>query len=641
MPRDRTARCGRAAPPPSSQNGVSSMNEFTEREAIERDEDPEAMLLAKCEVPEHKRFCWSCSRPVGRGGGSAAALRGACEHCGTRYSFGPDLASGDLVAGQYEVRGCLAYGGVGWIYLARDRRVGGRPVVLKGLRNPGDLEAHIAALAERQFLSEVVHPAIVKIFNFVTHRDAAGTGCGYIVMEYVAGRSLAGVLDQRGAPLTPAEAISYLLKVLPALDYLHSLGLAYNDLKPDNIMVSPDEVKLIDLGAVAAVNSGGFLYGTPGFQAPEIARTGPTVATDIYTIGRTLAALTRPPGAPRDRIAESEYPAFSKLLRRATHPDPAARFPSIRALIGQLTGVLRMMVVQLTESDQPRISAVFAEPRQSDFGVDLMLRTLRSAESGGGRPQLTAAAVAAALPVPAAASADSGGQWGGDWRFEWFAGLTALTSAALDVAQRRFEVVNAMLPGETAPLLALAATAELLGDAADPGDRDRWFDIATEHYRAVWQSDRTIVSAGFGLARRLLAAGDREAAIATLRRVPVRSSAYDRARMTISLLLAARPAADLTQDRLDEAAARLTDLAREARVLELCSVVLDSALHWFLAGGRPQRPTDTILGCAYAEPDLRRGLESALRAVARATPDTLARFALVDRANTVRPRSWY
>ncbi|WP_194290946.1 serine/threonine-protein kinase [Nocardia aurantia] len=619
------------------------MNEFTAREAIERDEDPEAGLLSKCEVPEHKRFCWSCGQPVGRGGGSAAALRGACRNCDTRYSFGPDLAAGDLVAGQYEVRGCLAYGGVGWIYLARDRRVGGRPVVLKGLRNPGDLEAHIAALAERQFLSEVVHPAIVKIFNFVTHHDASGAGRGYIVMEYVAGRSLAGVLDQRGAPLTPAEAISYLLKVLPALDYLHSLGLAYNDLKPDNIMVSPDEVKLIDLGAVAAVNSGGFLYGTPGFQAPEIARTGPTVATDIYTIGRTLAALTRPPGAPRDRIVDSEYPAFTKLLRRATHSDPAARFPSVRALIGQLTGVLRMMVVRSADSDQPQLSAVFAEPRQSDFGVDLILRTLRSAESADGRPQLTAAAVAAALPVPAAVSAldESRGHRGGDWRFEWFAGLTALTSEAIEAAQRRFEVVNAMLPGETAPLLALAATAELLGDAADPGDRDRWYDTATEHYRAVWQSDRTIVSAGFGLARRLLAAGDREAAIATLRRVPVRSSAYDRARMTISLLLAAGPAADLTQDRLEEAAARLTDLAREARVLELCSVVLDGALHWVLAGGRPQRPTDTILGCAYAEPDLRRGLESALRAVARATPDTLARFALVDRANTVRPRSWY
>ena len=57
-------------------------------------------------------------------------------------------------------------------------------------------------------------------------------------------------------------------------------------------MLTEEQLKLIDLGAVSRINSFGYLYGTPGFQAPEIVRTGPTVATDIYTVGRTLAALT-------------------------------------------------------------------------------------------------------------------------------------------------------------------------------------------------------------------------------------------------------------------------------------------------------------------------------------------------------------
>ena len=57
-------------------------------------------------------------------------------------------------------------------------------------------------------------------------------------------------------------------------------------------MLTEEQLKLIDLGAVSRINSFGYLYGTPGYQAPEIVRTGPTVATDIYTVGRTLAALT-------------------------------------------------------------------------------------------------------------------------------------------------------------------------------------------------------------------------------------------------------------------------------------------------------------------------------------------------------------
>ena len=65
------------------------------------------------------------------------------------------------------------------------------------------------------------------------------------------------------------QAIAYMLEILPALGYLHSIGLTYNDLKPENIMLTEEQLKLIDLGAVSRVNSFGYLYGTPGYQAPE------------------------------------------------------------------------------------------------------------------------------------------------------------------------------------------------------------------------------------------------------------------------------------------------------------------------------------------------------------------------------------
>ena len=74
-------------------------------------------------------------------------LHAGSRKCGRGYSFSPKLAAGDLVAGQYQVVGCLAHGGLGWIYLARDRNVSDRWVVLKGLLDSGDTDAMSAAVA--------------------------------------------------------------------------------------------------------------------------------------------------------------------------------------------------------------------------------------------------------------------------------------------------------------------------------------------------------------------------------------------------------------------------------------------------------------------------------------------------------------
>src|SRR5438067_2351281 len=83
------------------------------------------------------------------------------------------------------VVGALAHGGLGWIYLAVDRAVSDRWVVLKGLLDTGDEDALAAAVSERRFLAEIEHPNIVRIYNFVEHLDQrSGTLDGYIVMEY-------------------------------------------------------------------------------------------------------------------------------------------------------------------------------------------------------------------------------------------------------------------------------------------------------------------------------------------------------------------------------------------------------------------------------------------------------------------------
>ena len=137
-----------------------------------------------------------------------------------------------------------------------------------------------AALAERRFLAEVEHPNIVKIHNFVEHH-----GDGYIVMEYVDGVSLKRhARERRDAnggrpdPLPGRAGHRFLPRVLPALAHLHELGLVFCDFKPDNVIQPRGAVKLIDLGGVYRLDDEASpVYGTVGYQAPEVAETGPTI----------------------------------------------------------------------------------------------------------------------------------------------------------------------------------------------------------------------------------------------------------------------------------------------------------------------------------------------------------------------------
>ena len=269
-------------------------------------------------VPEERRNCPVCESPVGRSrDGQPGRTEGFCPKCRSPFSFTPKLKAGDLVGGQYEVAGALAHGGLGWIYVARDRNVSDRWVVLKGLLNSGDPDALAAAIAERQFLAQVEHPLIVEIYNFVTHE-----GAGYIVMEYVGGTSLKQLLKERMKaaggvydPLPVDQAIAFLIEILPAFQYLHDLNLIYCDFKPDNIIQVGDAVKLIDLGGVRRLDDlDSAIYGTTGYQAPEVPVVGPSVASDIYTIGRTLTVLAH--GVPG-------LPEHLHRLAATGRPDPA------------------------------------------------------------------------------------------------------------------------------------------------------------------------------------------------------------------------------------------------------------------------------------------------------------------------------
>jgi serine/threonine-protein kinase PknG len=639
--------------------------------------DPDDAVLKDPQVPENRRFCAHCEEPVGRGrDGQPGRTSGFCRKCGAAFSFDPKLAPGELVGRQYEVVGCLAHGGMGWIYLAKDRNVSDKRVVLKGLLNAGDPDATAAALAEREFLAKVEHPNIVNIINFVQHDTA-----GYIVMEYVGGQSLKQILAARREanggqpdPLPPAHAIAYMLEVLPAFGYLHDLGLLFCDFKLDNVIQTQHSLKLIDLGGVYRIDGPtSAVFGTVGYQAPEIASLGPSVPSDLFTIARTLAVLCMDfrayQGTYRFRLPEPDtVPLFQRhdslyrVLLKATAPHPDDRFQSAEEFADQLYGVLREIVADEESHPVPGSSTLFTEAYRAPVErADWRILPRPQAESDDPSAGYLAAitshdpeqVINQLLAVPdrtvevelrlAAARIEAGeldeaervlqevadrDPW--EWRAAWYRGLAALAREDGHGATEHLRSVYAAIPGELAPKLALGVAYELHGD---PQQAVRWYEI-------VARTDPTITSASFGLARCQLSLGHRAAAVSAYEQVPDSSSGYVDAQVArIRVLSTGNGAGQPTMDELVAAASTLEGLAVDGEQRDhLTASILGAALGLALSGGGSG--STNLLGHTVAERDLRLGLERCYRSLARRAPTRAERIRLVDQANRTRPRTW-
>ncbi|ADB34978.1 serine/threonine protein kinase [Kribbella flavida DSM 17836] len=639
--------------------------------------DASRAILTNPMVPEDRRNCPNCGNPVGRSrGDQPGRTEGFCPKCRSPFSFSPKLHQGDLVGGQYQVAGCLAHGGFGWIYLAQDKNVSDRWVVLKGLLNSEDPDAVAAAIAEQQFLAQVEHPLIVEIYNFVTHE-----GAGYIVMEYVGGTSLKTLLKQRMQanggrydPLPVDQAIAYLLEIMPAFSYLHDLGLVYCDFKPDNIIQVGDAVKLIDLGGVRRIDDmDSAIYGTVGYQAPEVPEVGTSVASDIYTLGRTLAVLAMEFRGYQSKYLASlppvaevplfqEYDSFYRLLLKACAKDPADRFVSADELRVQLLGVLREVVAAKQgqgAAQHSTSSLLFGSPGDRAAGLgeaalpwqrlpsmlpddtDKMAGWLKtvSVPDPGVRLELLVGAPESSAQVllEIAQSALEAGQYDvvdtavadllaadpWEWRAVWISGLVALARNDSRTAQSAFNAVYGQVPGELAPKLALAVSCELSGE----------YDVAEGLYLTCARTDANYIApSAFGLAAIRAQRGDLDGAVAALDLVPQTSGAYIRSRRLRAGLLAGsgRGLAALAEAMNSIEALTIDPVDRA----NLSANVFLSALEVVRrAGSDPQL---RISGRAATEPELRDGLEAAYRELAGHARSREERIALVDLANEVR-----
>ena len=242
------------------------------------------------------------------------------------------LSPGVALGHRYELAERVGAGGFGDVWRARDLTLD-RTVAVKVLHAAyvQDAAALARFQAEARHAGSLAHENIARVYDYEPHPP-------YLVMELVDGPSFAQVLTS--GPMDPARAMDVVAQAAAGLQAAHGSGLVHRDIKPGNLLFTPDGiVKITDFGISHAVGSPGVtstgeIIGTPGYLAPERAAGAPATAlSDLYSLG--VVAYECLAGAP-----PFDGTALEVALAHAIRPFPA--LPSfvpadVRALVAHLT----------------------------------------------------------------------------------------------------------------------------------------------------------------------------------------------------------------------------------------------------------------------------------------------------------------
>jgi serine/threonine-protein kinase len=278
------------------------------------------------------------------------------------------MAPGLVIAETYELSRMIGQGGMGAVWEARHLRLPGKKVAIKVLLASAEPGSELASRFRREaeIAARLAHPAIVQVLDF----NVLPSGQPYLVMELLAGESLARRLNRGPIPL--AETLALVRQIGGALQTAHRAGVVHRDLKPDNIFLVPSEdegpprVKVLDFGISKMLGSTSLhtqeqrVMGTPQYMAPEQAKGQNSAIdgrTDLFALGAIVYEMlgARPPFTgetlaelvfkvvyePHEPLARrvGNLPAtVTDAVDRALAKDPVARFADASAFVTALTG---------------------------------------------------------------------------------------------------------------------------------------------------------------------------------------------------------------------------------------------------------------------------------------------------------------
>lgn len=253
---------------------------------------------------------------------------------------------GDMIGGEYEILRKLESGGMGNVYVAMKKKLNKTWCVKELIKDPTDERMNIKisqAFTEAKIMAGLKHdflPSIVDVYN---EKDAL-----YIVMDYIEGDNLKKVLDEKGAQ-SQDDVMRWAKQLAKVLIYLHSQNppIIYRDMKPQNIMLKPDnDIKLIDFGVAKEYKEEALkdthMFATNGYAAPEQSAGGKTDArTDIYSLGVTLFYLLTNKDPQKDMYVNTPIreinPELSggleNIILKCTKLNPDERYQNAEELL--------------------------------------------------------------------------------------------------------------------------------------------------------------------------------------------------------------------------------------------------------------------------------------------------------------------
>ncbi len=359
-----------------------------------------------------------------------------------------------LLNGRYRIERKIGAGGMAVVYRAFDTLLG-RNVAIKVLREQYATDRTFVARFEReaQAIAALVHPNIINIFDVgFDYDEAAGGGIGhYFVMELIDGPNLKELLQARGV-LPVAETVAILTQVLSGLGYAHARALIHRDIKPQNIMLTPDgTAKVTDFGIAKGMSDvtlteAGFGMGTVHYISPEQARGEPaSPASDLYAVGVMLYELLT---GVLPFTSDSTVAVALKHLQEAPYP-PQRLNPAIPAPLAAIT--LRALAKDPNDRfiGAREMAAALADwPRWRDTRAVASAPPQRS--SGGNGAFVPTVGAGRQVPRRSAPPARGGVGW-----LTWFSGVAVLAAlVALLAVGYRLSPFGAVAADPPNPIIA-------------------------------------------------------------------------------------------------------------------------------------------------------------------------------------------
>ena len=320
---------------------------------------------------------------------------------------------GELVLGHYRLLDVIGRGGMGTVYRAEHlhlrRQVAVKVMARAAAANPRLLHRFYG---EARAVAKLQHPHIVGCLDAGRHTPPGAGPRDYYVMELIPGADLQATVAD-GGPLPPGRACDLFRQIAEALAEAHRFGLVHRDIKPGNILITPDwQAKLLDFGLALRpqnrMTEPGLVLGTIGYMAPEQAQDAHLVdaRADLFSLGATMYwALTGREPYPetghllRDLNARLNAPALdprrarpelpeelAAVVVKLTDRDPERRYQSARAVAATLAGFGRWVSLRNADarSAAPRVLVVEDDPRLRRLMVGL-LRDCTCVEAGDGK----------------------------------------------------------------------------------------------------------------------------------------------------------------------------------------------------------------------------------------------------------------